>query len=472
MEFRTERQVLLAIDKTEQQTAAEQDLDTAKQTVAKLVNERAETAAQIASAELRIQFLKSTAEGKMSGNGVQANQTAEQLAGMVTALGSAISTAVVELTKAKNTLAQSARALDEAHEAVALAEIALDAVTPLERETGTAVIDLVTADPFSGDLTLMYSNNDASWSPSYEVSVDQDGAKAKVNLVRLAAVQQGSYEDWSGVSVTLSTSDLQRTAEVYLPRSDIKFIYEPEKLQRLRKQSFDQSTMGSIAEPAMEIAAVNPSAPRVELRGQTLEFELGIVSSLQGDGAPKLFRLDAIQSDVDLRAEATIGQNEIAVLYADLENTTGGSMLPGHASLIRDGVLVGEASIPEVANGDTFDLALGPLNGILLEKRTLEVQDGDTGIISSYNQKIEKYEVSIRSLLDYPIDVTTYTALPVSESEDLEVVLDTKPNPNEKDIEGHRGVVGWTLQMDANSTQTITYGWKLKWPEDQTLGRR
>jgi hypothetical protein len=146
--------------------------------------------------------------------------------------------------------------------------------------------------------------------------------------------------------------------------------------------------------------------------------------------------------------------------------------LPGEARLIRDGVLVGEAFIPEVANGDMFDLALGPLNGILLEKRTLEVQDGDTGIISSYNQKIEKYEVTVRSLLDYPIDVTAYAALPISESEDLTVDLDTSPAPTETDIEGRRGVVSWTLPMAAGSEETITYGWKLQWPEAELLGQR
>jgi hypothetical protein len=74
--------------------------------------------------------------------------------------------------------------------------------------------------------------------------------------------------------------------------------------------------------------------------------------------------------------------------------------------------------------------------------------------------------------LDYAIDVTAYAALPISESEDLTIALETKPSPTETDIEGRRGVVGWSLPMEAGSTQKITYGWKLKWPEDQTLGRR
>ncbi len=473
LEFRTERQVLLAPEKTGQLVAAEQVLDGARAVVSGLVNQRAVTRASIASAKLRIQYLQSTADGKLAGNGTQETQTAEQLAAVVQALGAQVSTAIVELTKAENALAGTDRVLAEAREDVFLAETALNAVEPLDRATGTVVIDLVTDAAFKGELTLLYFDNNARWRPTYEVSVEQSDATAAVDIVRLAAVTQDSGEDWSDVAVTLSTSDIGRTSQVYLPRSDIKYIYQPEKLQRLAKQSYDLSASKSLAEPVVEAPVPAPSSGyTVTLRGQTLEFDLGRVASLQGDGANKLFRLDTMHENVDLTAQATIWRNDIAVLYAELKNTTGGTLLPGEATLIRDGVLVGSARIPEVANGDTFDLALGPLNGILLEPKVLEVQDGDTGIISSYSQKIEKYEVTVRSLLDYPIDVSVFTALPVSESEDLEITLKTKPKPTEMDIEGRRGVVSWALPMAAQSVEKITYGWTLKWPENQGLGQR
>jgi uncharacterized protein (TIGR02231 family) len=471
LEFRTERQILIAPDKTAEQMSAERTLDAARQAVASLANKRSTVESKIESAKLRIQYLKSLADGKLVGGGAKDNQTADQLIEIVRAIGTQIANAVEEKTSALNVLAETDRALQEAHDAFLRAKASLDAVTPLRRQTGTAVIDLVTEAAFKGDLTLIYSSGDARWQPSYEVSVQQTGAKAQVDMVRLAEVEQYSKEDWSDVAVTLSTSDLGRAAEVYLPRSDIKYIYEPVIVQRLSKQSLGQAQMDGLAEP--EVEAMSAAEPyQIVLRGQTLEFELGRVSSLQGDGATKLFRLDAMQNQVDLEARANIGKNDVAVLYAQLENTTGGTLLPGRAILIRDGVQVGEAGIPEVANGDTFDLALGPLNGILLEPRILEVQDGDAGIISSYSQKIEKYEVNLRSLLDYPIDVIAYTALPVSESEDLVITVNTSPKPTETGIKGRRGVVSWTVNMKPQSEQKITYGWKMKWPEKQTLGQR
>ncbi len=472
--FSTGRQVPAEPVKSDEQIAAEKALDAAKGELIAVEDTRIAAKAAVAASNLKVQYLTSLSEGKMSGGTGGSTPTADELTSLIGVLGAEISAAVVALETAQNELTQTNRAVNEADAKVARAHAALEATLPLERETATAIIDLVVDAEFKDDLTLIYASQNAGWQPSYEIKVDQDKANAKVDMIRQASIWQRSGEDWQDVVVTLSTSDLNRATQVSLPYPDIKYIFDPKELIRMAQKSVARGQAAdALAEPVMETAA----APRYEqyastVRGQTIEFELGRIGKLRGDTNGKLFRLDAIQSDVELEARATIGQNSTAVLYAELENTTGGTLLPGEATLIRDGVMVGQSYIGEVANGDTFDMALGPLNGILVEQRTLQVQDGDTGIISSYNQKIEKYEVSIRSLLDYAIDVTTYAALPVSEAEDLEVTLDTSPKPTEMNIEGRRGVVGWTIPMEAGATETINYGWTLKWPEDKQLGRR
>ncbi len=471
--FSTERQVPAEPVKSDEQVVAEKALDTAKAELIAVESTRVTAKAAVAASNLKVQYLTSLSEGKMSGGTGGGTPTADELTSLIGVLGAEISAAVVALETAQNELTQTNRAVNDADAKVARAHAALEATLPLKRERATAIIDLVVDSDFNGDLTLIYASQNAGWQPNYEIKVDQEKASAKVNMVRQANIWQRSGEDWQDVAVTLSTSDLNRATQVNLPYPDIKYIFDPKELLRLAQKSVARAQADAVAEPVLETAA----APRYQqyaatVRGQTIEFELGRIGKLRGDTNGKLFRLDAIESDVELGARATIGQNSTAVLYAELENTSGGTLLPGEATVIRDGVMIGQSYISEVANGDTFDLALGPLNGILVEQRTLQVQDGDTGIISSYNQKIEKYEVSIRSLLDYAIDVTAYAALPVSEAEDLEVALDTNPKPTETNIEGRRGVVGWTVPMDAGSTETINYGWTLKWPEDKQLGRR
>ncbi len=472
--FSTGRQVPAEPVKSDEQVAAEKALDAVKNELIVVEVTRVAAKAAVAASNLKVQYLTSLSEGKMTGGSGGGVLTADQLTDLIGVLGTEVSGAVVALETAQNELTQTNRAVNEADAKVARAHAALEATLPLKRETATAIIDLVVGADFKGDLTLIYASQNAGWQPNYEIKVGQDKANAKVNMIRQANVWQRSGEDWQGVSVTLSTSDLNRATQVSLPYPDIKYIFDPKVLRRMAQKSATmEADFGSLAEPVLEAASASGYQQyAVSLRGQTIEFELGRIAKLRGDTQGKLFRLDAIESDVELSARAAVGQNNTAVLYAELENTTGGTLLPGEATLIRDGVMVGQSYIGEVANGDTFDMALGPLNGILVEHRTLKVEDGDRGIISSYNQKIEKYEVSIRSLLDYAIDVTAYAALPVSEAEDLTVTLDTSPQPTESNIEGRRGVVGWTIPMDAGATETINYGWTLKWPEDQQLGRR
>jgi len=466
VEFRTQRQAFDPLPKPIAQLDAEKLLDTARANLARLKADRSVMQGKITSAATRIKYLQSL----VGFNGDDATPTGDALAVFVDTIGTKIAAATSDLTAAQGALAKTARALAEAQKEEQRLDAALNAVTPLVRETGTVVIDVHVPKAGIGVLALQYLNADASWQPSYDVLVNQDKATATIEVVRNAIVYQESGEDWQNVDVTLSTAQLNRQTQVYVPRSDIRTLYVPRPVQKMRTEYLAEADMkmGSMAEPIVAMF----SGPVAVLKGQTLEFALGVVREIRGDQTPKLIRLGSFEVKSDLRAETDVANDTSAYLYADLKNETGGTILSGEARLFRDGVFVGMVQMPEIPNGDTIDLALGNLNGILVERRIVQVQEGDTGLIKSYNQKIEQYEVTLRSLLDYPINLVAYAALPVSEAEDLKVTLDVTPKPSETDIEGRRGVVSWTLDMKPQSEQKISYGWTLKWPENKLIDRR
>jgi len=63
-------------------------------------------------------------------------------------------------------------------------------------------------------IRLSYQVPGARWFPSYELRVEQDGARAE--LVMSALVGQATGEDWQQVAISLSTADLRRRCD--LPR--------------------------------------------------------------------------------------------------------------------------------------------------------------------------------------------------------------------------------------------------------------
>lgn len=465
-----ERSVLLALSKTPEMIAAESDLRQAEAALNALVAERAGVRGALGSAKLRITFLNTLAEGKSP------PPTGENdLAAVIGEIGSQLAQATRDVAAAEAALGETTRQLAELQAAVDRARAALQAVTPLRPDTGTLVLDVAAEAGFDGALYLSYSTQNTGWQPSYEIDLTQDAAKGALRLIRQAVLRQNTGEDWADVSVTLSTAALDQPTRVTTPRSTIYWLRDKGEIIPLAKM--ERGLSADMAQVQMEPMA--EAAPRdafggatTALRGQTLEFELGQVAALDGDGSEQLFRLDAIAGDVALYALANARRDRFAYLYTDLKNETGGTLLAGPAAIYRDGTLVGHTQVPQTGNGDTAKLPLGALNGLQLEHRVLEVEAGDSRFITARDTRVERFEVLIDSYLDYAIDLTVYEALPVSEDEDLDVRLETVPAPTEQSVEGRRGVVGWTRNIAPGASQKISYGWTLRWPEDRELMQR
>ncbi len=454
--------------KTVQMQQAEANLVQAEVAHNRLVQDRAKFEALIASAKLRIRFLESIAAGDGPGMGDASNLTPEGLAGIAVELGGQISAASQEAKAAAAVLAGSERELAELGHAVERAQLALRLATPAPRDTGALVLEVSVSTPYDGALFLSYFARDASWQPSYELYLEQSGNAGNLRMIRQAAVTQATGEDWQGADVTLSTADLRGGSEVIIPRSTIYWLQDKEQERLLSKSQGNLRTMAApISEPMIE--AMEALSPDVVLHGQTLEFNLGPVAMIRGTGEPTSVRLDVIDRALPLYALANARRDETALLYADLTNETGGTLLAGTAVVYRDGVLAATSNLPQTANGDITKLPLGPLNGILLEHRTLETQAGDSGFVRSKDTRRQKFELLMDSYLDYTIDLTVYAALPVSEDQDLTVRVDAIPPAVENSVEGRRGVVGWTLPMAAGAKEKISYGWELRWPENQQL---
>ena len=87
-------------------------------------------------------------------------------------------------------------------------------VRPPSRDALVA-IDATTA--AKGSLSLTYRVAGAGWSPVYDARLDTaDGARASLELVRRAAVTQRTGEDWTGVTLSVSTTRATRGAQARL----------------------------------------------------------------------------------------------------------------------------------------------------------------------------------------------------------------------------------------------------------------
>jgi uncharacterized protein (TIGR02231 family) len=160
---------------------------------------------------------------------------------------------------------------------------------------------------------------------------------------------------------------------------------------------------------------------------------------------------------------------QIAFLIAKLKNTSGGPLLPGSIQIFRDGVYIGQGNMPAIGIGEEIELSLGEYDGIEVRRDLLEKQDGDIGIISSSNRRIERYRTTITSHLDFALPVRLLDSVPVSEQQDLKITVTSRPQPTVTDVKGVRGVLAWEFPLAAGASQQIELGYEAQWPPEKEV---
>ncbi|GHA47354.1 hypothetical protein GCM10008927_10210 [Amylibacter ulvae] len=430
--------------------------------------------AALQSANLRLEFLRSMASGQAGVFPKDGAVTSDQLSAVVTSLGAEVAKASSEIAAANTRIAASERTRVDLVKARDNARQALDAITkPIATDQAEVTLTLRAERPYVGPLQMKYVSHAIAWSPKYNLHVAQEAAAGTLSIDRRATLYQATGEDWANVAVTLSTADLGGELQTTMPWPDIKRLLDPQVMQKSMgsRQLSDKMMAPQEAEVMMAMAEDAPT-PNVgeRIKGQTIEFELNaLVTMISSNNSGAVFEIDTIDIPVDLFAQANAARDEKAFLYAELENETGGNLLAGSAQIYRDGAYMGEGQFPAITAGDSIDLALGPIDGLLIERRTVSRADGDRGIITSSNSLQLRYETKINSLLDYAIDLRIFDNIPVSESEDLVIKEVLSPKPTEREIDGKRGVLRWDFDMQPNATQTLNTGYDMTWPSAKVL---
>ena len=343
------------------------------------------------------------------------------------------------------------------------------------QETSVATIEIVTDAAIDGTLNLEYRTAHAGWRPIYDLRLTQ-GDAANLTVERHARVHQNTGEAWDDVALTLSTARPSLRMDAPMFGEQIATLWDPEAAKLGDVMAMAESEVADMARPRrsvaqapMAISAAEPAPVTYETRGRTLTYVMSERADIDGDGTTRQVLIDATSSTVETTARATPRLDPSAYLYATLENTFDGPILPGEGSVYVDGAFIGQSYLPYTAADAKLDLPFGVIDGITIAAEVTNRETGDYGLVSTTNTQEEAFMMTATSVLPYDMPLTIYDRAPVSENEDLEITIAANPRASETDVNGVRGLMAWTLDMTANSTQTVTFGYEMSWPGDQNL---
>lgn len=348
------------------------------------------------------------------------------------------------------------RALDDAR-------ARLEALETPEADRTALVLEIETTAP-EARLDLSSATGGASWSPVYDLRLDS--AAGTVTLDRGVSIAQSTGEDWPEAALTLSTARPAgqagaSTVEPWFPQ-----VVEAAPADAAMRQM----AAAPIAAPAPEAAydAVPAALETARIGGTVVYRYPAKVAVRSGVDALRL-TLDSRAIKADLAAQAVPLYDQTAFLTAHLVNDTGEIVLPGPATLIADGAIVGQAPLELLAPGQDVRLGFGPIDGLRLRRDLPTQAEGERGLLRGRNTRDETAVLRIENLTGRDWPVRLVDRVPVSTQDDLTVEWSADPAPDQTDPEGARGVLVWNRTVPKGAVEEVTLTTRLSWPSGKVL---
>lgn len=440
-----------------------------------LKDERADLQGAIDAAAARRKFAQRFAEASPAGLGEKGE------ARPITEWRAAFTAVAEEVAAAETAIRDAARKQREIDRHVAQLEADRSAKPPSKLEVR---IDVASAAATKATLRVTYAVRNARWLPLYDARLDTGAKdrKPQLELVRRAEVTQSTGEDWSNVTLGVSTVRIARGGsapelgslvaqypQVPKPRAlgSVSDTTMPAPAQMQRKmQSLavptEQADMPARADEQQAVAEIGDFQATFRIPGR--------VSLGAAEGAKSL-RIASMSVPADLMVRAAPVVDPTAFLEASFKQTDDTTLLPGKVAIYRDGVFVGRGKLSASAKDDIVRLGFGADDKVKIERAVLKRNEGSAGLIVTTSKTDERaFKTTVRNGHDFPIHVAIEDQLPVSENDEIVVeMLPATTPPTAKDIRDKRGVLEWSFDVKPGEVKDINFAWRVRWPKDKSM---
>lgn len=438
-----------------------------------LKDERADLQGTIDAAAARRKFAQRFAEASPAGLGEKGE------ARPITEWRAAFTAVAEEVAAAETAIRDAARKQREIDRQIAQLEADRSAKPPSKLEVR---IDVASTTATKATLRVTYAVRNARWLPLYDARLDTGAKdrKPQLELVRRAEVTQSTGEDWSNVTLGVSTVRIARggsAPELGSLVAQYPQVPKPRALGSVEDRMPSAAPMLRQMETARSREEFDLPAQRADEQQAVAEigdfqatFKIpGRVSLGAAEGAKSL-RIASMSVPADLAVRAAPVLDPTAFLEASFKQTDDTTLLPGKVAIYRDGVFVGRGKLSASAKDDIVRLGFGADDKVKVERAVLKRNEGSAGLIVTSKTDERAFKTTVRNGHDFPIHVAIEDQLPVSENDEIAVeMLPATTPPTAKDIRDKRGVLEWSFDAKPGEVKDINFAWRVRWPKDKSM---
>ena len=281
---------------------------------------------------------------------------------------------------------------------------------------------IATCQGATAELRISYLVTGAGWSPLYDLDA-RDGGKS-VTLSTYASVRQSTGEDWRQARLTLTTADptIQATPPQLIPLDVRAQPRDPPRRQAVSRVEAvpvpDRVALGAAA-----VAAALPASDQ----GLSVRLSPPVPADVPGDGTTVRILAASLALPGRPLLRALPRASEAVYRVVELANRAPFPLLPGPMKVFRDGSFAGSQPLHRVVpRGATLAVSLGLEERVAIRRIVLEEIAETAGLFRGLRQHRFAYRFELESHLDAPATVELVDHLPVSQLDDIRVVIDPK----------------------------------------------
>jgi uncharacterized protein (TIGR02231 family) len=289
-------------------------------------------------------------------------------------------------------------------------------------------------------------------------------------------VEQATGEAWKSVEVVLSTAATRRDARPPEPLALHLGATAQEHTKRVlvrRDEEVRHLEDATVAKQATTPSAPIPQleAPPMEAADQGLSVQLKVAGKvdLVGDGRPTRLKVETLRMPATYSLLAVPKMQPHAFRAVEAVNQARYPLLPGWVDLFSSGSFLGSAPLPLVAQHDKLKLAFGIDESIKIRRVVLEEDKRDPGFLGSTRRMLYGYKVEIANFAAKPILLNVQDQVPVSQLDDVKVVLDEKTTRG-YELAKDDGIVTWKLPLAAKERKELELRFVVEIPAKYDAG--
>jgi len=333
-------------------------------------------------------------------------------------------------------------------------------------------------------IKLSYLVAGANWQQQYNLRANPENSSVLIEYN--AVVNQTSGEDWNGVALSLSTAEPTMVAAAPILEPMLVGLSQPAPPQQTKPQppmfNIARQYRASRKAKIKQGIAANSELNRLAVDNQAFvlqaskrqleEFQREIAEISRTEGVSVTYDLPGrltlpSRSDQQLvtiakitaRAEfkliATPLLTDYVYLKAELLNDSETILLPGEASMFRNGEFVGKSRLPLVTIGEKFTAGFGIDSQVQVVR---ELEDKKTRIQGGNRIDTYYYRIALSNYKNTVVELQLLDRLPYTDDSSIKIELEKTEPELSKDAEYLRaarkkGILQWDLKLAPNTVK-------------------